>query len=84
MAMAHVTLATAVDQKQFGRLKGDSLSVEGTAFLMKYTGEDTVPPLYKDMNDKCYDADRGKIQPYAPFMVCPLHCQNTHTAVLCV
>lgn len=69
MRMAVVTLTTAKDQKQFGALKDDPLSVEGTAFLMKYSAEDTVPPLYRDMNDKCYDSDRSKIKPYGPFVV---------------
>eukprot|EP01049_Picozoa_sp_SAG25_P015220 SAG25_NODE_3008_length_1270_cov_2.114432_1_plen_253_part_10 len=49
MDMAEVTLAMAKDQKQYGQLKDDPLCVEGIAFIMKYSAEDTVPPLYKDM-----------------------------------
>eukprot|EP01047_Picozoa_sp_COSAG01_P071427 COSAG01_NODE_11080_length_2011_cov_2.835774_1_plen_490_part_10 len=69
MDMAEVTLATAKDQKKFGKLKDDPLSVNGIAFLMKYSAEDTVPPLYKDLNDKAYVPDRSKIQPFGLYIV---------------
>ena len=36
---------------------------------MTYSAEATHPPLYKDMNDKCYDHDRSKVAPYGPFIV---------------
>ena len=36
--MAEVTMATAKDQKQFGALKDDPLSVECIAYIMKYFG----------------------------------------------
>ena len=67
--MAQTTLATAKDQLQFGKLKGDPLKVEPVAYVMKYTAEDSVPALYKDMNDKCYDKDRKKVLPYGRFIV---------------
>ena len=69
LSMAKVTLATAADQKQFGQLQDDPLSVDGIAFLMKYSAEDTDPPFYKDMNTKAYDANRQKIRPYGPYIV---------------
>ena len=37
MQEAELTLQTARDQKQFGQLKGDPLSEDGIAFIMKYT-----------------------------------------------
>ena len=60
MNEAEVTFATAQDQKQFGSLKDDPLSVDGIACIMKYSAEDTQPPLYKDLNDKAYMKDRTK------------------------
>eukprot|EP01043_Picozoa_sp_COSAG02_P055666 COSAG02_NODE_6493_length_3538_cov_2.563536_2_plen_478_part_01 len=69
LEFAEITLDTAEDQKQFGALRGDPLPADGIAFLMTYSAEATHPPLYKDMNDKCYDSDRSKITPYGPFMV---------------
>ena len=69
MEFAEITLQTAEDQKQYGSLRDDPLSVDGIAFLMTYSAEATHPPLYKDLNDKCYDVDRSKIQPYGPFVV---------------
>jgi hypothetical protein len=36
---------------------------------MTYSAEATHPPLYKDMNAKCYDIDRSKIMPYGQFIV---------------
>jgi hypothetical protein len=69
MNMAKVTFATAADTKTYGALKGDPLSTEGTAFIMKYSAEDSQPPLYRDMNDKCYDTDRSKITPFGSYMV---------------
>jgi hypothetical protein len=67
--MAEVTLATAKDQKQFGKLKDDPLCDEGVAFIMKYSAEDTVPPLYKELNVKANVVDRSKIQPYGLYIV---------------
>ena len=69
MEFALITLETAEDQKQFGTLRDDPLSVDGVAFFMTYSAEATHPPLYKDMNDKCYDHDRSKVVPYGPFIV---------------
>ena len=69
MEFAQITLETAEDQKQFGSLRNDPLPVEGIAFLMSYTAEATHPPLYEDLNAKCYDADRSKIAPYGPYVV---------------
>ena len=69
LEFAEITLDTAEDQKQFGALRGDPLPADGIAFLMTYSAEATHPPLYKDMNDKCYDSDRSKITPYGPFIV---------------
>ena len=69
MDMAEVTFETANDQKQFGKLKDDPLDVDGIAFMMKYSAEDSIPPMYADMNEKAYDSDRGKIAPYGPCMV---------------
>ena len=67
--MAEVTLATAKDQKQFGTLKEDPMTLECTAYIMKYTAEDSAPTFYGDMNTKCYDKDRKKILPYGLFIV---------------
>lgn len=69
MAMAEVTLALAQDQRSYGELLDDPLSADGIAYVMKYSAEDSVPPLYQDMNNKCYDKDRKKIMPYGMFMV---------------
>ena len=69
MHEAKVTLRQAKDQKEFGQLKDDPLSEDGVAYIMKYSAEDTEPPLYKDINDKSYIKDRTKIDPYGPFMV---------------
>ena len=67
--MARTTLETARDQKRFGRLKDVPLDEESIAFVMKYSAEDTVPPLYKAMNDACYNPDRSYFTPFAPFVV---------------
>lgn len=69
LEFAQITLETAEDQKQFGKLRGDPLSVDGIAFFMSYSAEATHPPLYRDMNSKCYDHDRSKVAPYGPFIV---------------
>ena len=69
MEFAEITFDTAEDQRHFGALRDDPLPVDGIAFLMSYSAEATHPPLYKDMNDKCYDADRSKIAPYGPYVV---------------
>eukprot|EP01046_Picozoa_sp_COSAG06_P044397 COSAG06_NODE_5975_length_3174_cov_8.128130_3_plen_350_part_00 len=67
--MAEVTLATAKDQKQFGTLKEDPMTLECTAYIMKYTAEDSAPTFYGDMNTKCYDKDRKKITPFGKYIV---------------
>ena len=69
LEFAEITRETAEDQKNYGALQGDPLSIDGIAFLMTYSAEATHPPLYKDMNDKCYDIDRSKIMPYGQFIV---------------
>ena len=69
MGAAHCTYEEAEDAKTFGELKGDALTVDEVAFLMKYSCEDSEPPLYKDMNDKAYDKDRKKIASYGKYMV---------------
>ena len=69
MTLAEVTLASAKDAKTYGKLKGDPLSVEGVAFIMKYSVEDSKPALYADMNNRCYDPKRSKIMPYRAYMV---------------
>ena len=69
MGAAHCTYEEAEDAKNFGELKGDALTVDEVAFLMKYSSEDSEPPLYKDMNDKAYDKDRKKIASYGKYMV---------------
>ena len=69
LEFAEITRETAEDALQYGSLQGDPLPVDGIAFIMTYSAEATHPPLYKDMNDKCYDVDRGKIMPYGQFIV---------------
>ena len=69
MKMARVTRETAEDQKRFGELQDDPLSEEGIAFFMKYTAEDTFPPLYKDMNNKAYIKDRSHVTPFGMYIV---------------
>ena len=69
MTFAEITFETAQDQKQFGALRDDPLSADGIALLMSYSAESTHPPLYKDMNNKCYDHDRKNVMPYGPFIV---------------
>ena len=71
--MAEVTLATAKDQKQFGTLKDDPLCIQGIAYIMKYSAEDTHPTFYGDMNNKCYLKDRTNIDPYGKSAVSTLH-----------
>ena len=44
------------------------VSIDETAFVMKYTPEDTKPPLYGDMNTKAYLPNRDLIEPYGAFM----------------
>ncbi|CAE7557720.1 CTTNBP2 [Symbiodinium natans] len=45
------------------------LSEDELAAVMHYTAEwSSGPPLYKDMNSKCYNADRNLIRPYVDFM----------------
>ena len=54
------------------------LSVDGIAGIMKYTAEDTQPPVYKDLNDKCYLKDRTNINPYGMYVVGTLqHMKQT-------
>eukprot|EP01046_Picozoa_sp_COSAG06_P030003 COSAG06_NODE_2825_length_6217_cov_39.483164_5_plen_311_part_00 len=69
LEFAEITRETAEDQKNYGALQGDPLSIDGIAFIMTYSAEATHPPLYKDMNAKCNDVDRGKIMPYGQFIV---------------
>ena len=69
MEMGELTLRTAQDQKTYGQLKDDPLDVEDIAFIMKYSAEDTIPPLYKELNDRCYNPDRSLFRPFAPFVV---------------
>ena len=69
LEFAEITRETAEDALQYGSLQGDPLPVDGIAFIMTYSAEATHPPLYKDMNDKCYDIDRSKIKPYGQFIV---------------
>ena len=69
LEFAEITRETAEDALQYGSLRGDPLPVDGIAFIMTYSAEATHPPLYKDMNDKCYDLDRSKIKPYGQFIV---------------
>ena len=69
MSMARVTRNTAKDQKIYGELQDDPLSEDGIAFFMKYTAEDTLPPLYKDLNNKAYNKDRAHIKPYGLYIV---------------
>eukprot|EP01045_Picozoa_sp_COSAG04_P035055 COSAG04_NODE_7932_length_1045_cov_0.902748_2_plen_183_part_00 len=71
-------LEVAQDQKKFGKLKDDPLSVDGIACIMKYSAEDTQPPLYKDLNDKSYLKDRTNIDPYGMYVVATLqHMKQT-------
>merc|ERR1712232_349345 len=35
---------------------------------MKYCEEDTVPPLYRILTEKCYDHDRSHIQAFLKYM----------------
>ena len=63
MRFAETTLANAKDAKEFGALKGDPLCIQGIAYIMKYSAEDTHPTFYGDMNNKCYVPDRAKIDP---------------------
>jgi hypothetical protein len=67
--MGELTLRTAQDQKTYGQLKDDPLAVEDIAFIMKYSAEDTIPPLYKELNDRCYNPDRTLFRAFAPFAV---------------
>jgi hypothetical protein len=69
LEFAEITREKAEDALQYGTLQGDPLSIDGIAFLMTYSAEATHPPLYKDMNAKCYDIDRSKIMPYGQFIV---------------
>ena len=69
LEFAEITREKAEDALQYGTLQGDPLSIDGIAFIMTYSAEATHPPLYKDMNDKCYDIDRSKIMPYGQFIV---------------
>lgn len=70
MRWAEATLAKARDEKEFGNLKDDPLDIQGVAFVMKYTAEDSHPLFYGDMNSRCYMKDRTNIDPYGMYMVC--------------
>ena len=78
LVMAEVTLETARDQKQFGSLKDDPMCIEGIAYIMKYSAEDTQPTFYGDMNNKCYVPDRAKIDP------CKMAILSPFVALYCV
>ena len=69
LGAANCTLDEAEDATMFGELKGDRLTQDEVAFLMKYSSEDSEPALYADLNAKAYDKDRKKIMPYGPFIV---------------
>ncbi|CAE8601404.1 unnamed protein product, partial [Polarella glacialis] len=51
-----------------GSFKGDPLSVDCITALMLYSAEDLEPPLYKDMNSKCYFKNRNSVRPYSKFL----------------
>lgn len=65
---AEITYERATDAKNFGHLRDSPMSVEGVAAVMQYTAEDSKPPLYKDMNSRCYNRDRRQILPYVKFL----------------
>eukprot|EP00971_Amphidinium_carterae_P259732 5153447-Amphidinium_carterae.1 len=44
------------------------LSTDGAAAIRKYCAEDSNPPLYKLMNQTCYDKDRTRVRPFIDFM----------------
>ena len=69
MRFAEATLQNARDAKQFGDLKDDPLCIQGIAYIMKYSAEDTQPTFYGDMNNKCYLKDRKNIDPYGLYVV---------------
>ena len=71
--MAEITLQTAEDAKKLGTLESDVLTLSLIAAIVKYSEEDTHPPLYVDMNARCYNRDRGKVRPCAKFMWLLLH-----------
>ena len=68
MEFAEITYDCARDAKEYGSLRDDPVDVEGIAALMKYTTEDSVPSLYKVLNEKCYEKDRTRIDPFAKFL----------------
>jgi hypothetical protein len=77
MAEAKVTFQAAQEQKKYGKLKNHPLSIDGIAFIMKYSAEDTQPPLYKDLNAKACAKDRANIDPYGKYVVGTLyHMKN--------
>jgi hypothetical protein len=69
-------LEKATDEKQYGKLKGDPVSIDGVAYLMGYSDEATTPPLYQDMNTKSYNHDRSQIEPYGEYMVGMVKCMR--------
>eukprot|EP00931_Biecheleriopsis_adriatica_P038491 TRINITY_DN22038_c0_g1_i1.p1 TRINITY_DN22038_c0_g1~~TRINITY_DN22038_c0_g1_i1.p1 ORF type:complete len:194 (-),score=33.29 TRINITY_DN22038_c0_g1_i1:1129-1650(-) len=69
LSTADVNLQTAKDEKSpTGDLQNDVMPVDGVAAIYEYSAEDTDPPLYQIMNEKCYLPDRKLIKPFVKLM----------------
>eukprot|EP01043_Picozoa_sp_COSAG02_P079114 COSAG02_NODE_18139_length_958_cov_1.370198_1_plen_162_part_10 len=72
LEFAQIALETAEDQKHFGTLSADPLSVDGIAFFMTYSAEATHPPLYNDrggtgaMDGQARKSRCGRWRAYSP------------------
>lgn len=51
-----------------GRFHGHPLDEDLLAALLKYSAEDTDPPLYREMNKRCFDPDRRMVKHFAGYM----------------
>lgn len=53
---------------------GDSRMVKLAPYVLLYSAEDeTRPPVYKAMNERCYIKDRNKVKEFAGFMYGLMH-----------
>mmetsp|Transcript_111935 Transcript_111935/g.215532 ORF Transcript_111935/g.215532 Transcript_111935/m.215532 type:complete len:396 (-) Transcript_111935:234-1421(-) len=66
--MAHLTYEQAIDGKRFGKFRHDPISEDHVAVIIKYCQEDTIPPLYQEVNCACYKPDRQSVNPFKLFL----------------
>eukprot|EP00931_Biecheleriopsis_adriatica_P046725 TRINITY_DN26858_c0_g1_i1.p1 TRINITY_DN26858_c0_g1~~TRINITY_DN26858_c0_g1_i1.p1 ORF type:complete len:436 (+),score=71.81 TRINITY_DN26858_c0_g1_i1:83-1390(+) len=66
---AEVILMQAEDRTQTGGdLTDDTIPVNNLCSILQYCAEDTDPPLYRELNNRCYNKDRNLIKPFLSFI----------------